>query len=179
MKNRHRTWTTLRSILLAVILIFFGRTLYEPVIIDGESMEPTIQDQERILVSKTIAWHGQVERGDVVIIATDDPTLNYVKRVVAKEGEVIEIKDDQLFINQQLVSEPYLHEYKVQAHSDNTSLTADFGPVTVPDNHYFVMGDNRSVSVDSRGKLGFIAENRIVAKGEFVFYPFENARFIH
>ncbi|MBO1005095.1 signal peptidase I [Pseudogracilibacillus auburnensis] len=169
----------LQSLLFASVILFFGRAyIVEPVVIDGISMEPTIHDRERMLVTKTVGWSGNVDRGDIVIITTDDPNLNYVKRIVGKPQDTIEVINDQLFINQELVKEPYLKENEVIAHNKQKKLMLDFGPITIPDNHYFVMGDNRSVSVDSRSDLGFIEKERIIGKGELIFYPFTNVRII-
>ncbi|RWR13661.1 signal peptidase I [Siminovitchia fortis] len=168
-------------ILLALGLVIVIRTfLFSPMIVDGASMEPTLHDHERIIVSKTISWTGDVNRGDIVIIKGDDRKTNYVKRAIGLPGDIIEMKDDQLFINEQLVKEPYLKENMKAAKEKGTNLTEDFGPITVPENSFFVMGDNRFNSIDSRSRLGFslgfIERDRIIGKSKFVLFPFKNIR---
>lgn len=128
-------------ILLALGLVIVIRTfLFSPMIVDGASMEPTLHDHERIIVSKTISWTGDVNRGDIVIIKGDDRKTNYVKRAIGLPGDIIEMKDDQLFINEQLVKEPYLKENMKAAKEKGTNLTEDFGPITVPENSFFCHG---------------------------------------
>lgn len=149
-------------------------------IVDGASMEPTLHDRERIIVSKTINWTGEVQRGEIVIIKDDQLNKNYVKRVIGLPEEVIEMKDDQLFINNERINEPYLQESKVRAHQQRMRLTEDFGPIKIPKDHYFVMGDNRLRSIDSRNSegfsLGFIKSDRIIGKSMLVFFPPKNTR---
>lgn len=177
LKNEYVSW--IKSIFIALGLALIIRTFFfSPVMVDGASMEPTLHDQEKMLVTKTIGWVGQVHRGDIVIIDTDDPKLSYVKRIIGLPGDLIEMRDDQLFINHEQVNEPYLKGNKNIAHLDGRQLTEDFGPIIVPDDHYFVMGDNRFRSRDSRNQLGFIEADRIIGKSKFVFFPFKNARVI-
>ena len=175
LKNEYVSW--IKSFVIALGIALIIRTFFfSPVMVDGASMEPTLHDQEKMLVSKTIVWVGEVHRGDIVIIETDDPKLSYVKRIVGLPRDVIEMRGDQLFINNEQVNEPYLEGNKNIAHLDGRQLTEDFGPITVPDDHYFVMGDNRFRSLDSRNQLGFIEADRIIGKSRIVFYPFKNAR---
>lgn len=169
------------SILLAVGLVVIIRTfLFTPMMVDGASMEPTLHDHERIFVSKTITWIGEVHRKEIVIIDGEDSETRYVKRVIGLPGDLIEMKDDELYINNKPVEEPYLEEYKKAAKENGVLLTEDFGPITVPKDHYFVMGDNRPDSIDSRERfgfsLGFIHKSQIIGKSKFVFYPFNNIR---
>ncbi|MBO1005096.1 signal peptidase I [Pseudogracilibacillus auburnensis] len=175
LKNEYVSW--IKSFIIALGLALIIRTFFfSPVMVDGASMEPTLHHQEKMLVTKTIGWVGEVHRGDIVIINTDDPKLSYVKRIVGLPRDVIEMRDDQLFINNVLVKEPYLECNKTIAHLDGRQLTEDFGPIMVPDDHYFVMGDNRFRSRDSRNELGFIEADRIIGKSKFVFFPLKNAR---
>ncbi|MBS4224307.1 signal peptidase I [Lederbergia citrea] len=167
----------LKPILLAFCLVFVVRTfVFTPVIVDGASMEPTLHDREKIIVSKTISWMGEVQRGDIVIIKDKDSKTNYVKRVIGLPGDILEMKDDELFINHELVMEPYLNANKKTAENKGGKLTEDFGPLTVPEKQYFVMGDNRLRSSDSRNQLGFIESERMIGKSKFVIFPMENVR---
>lgn len=166
-----------KSIVIALGIVFIVRTfLFSPVTVDGASMEPTLHDRERIIVSKAISWVGEPDRGDIVIFKGKDPKTNYVKRVIALPGDVIEMKNDELFINEELVKEPYLEENKKAAEKRASKLTEDFGPLIVPANQYFVMGDNRFRSNDSRSELGLIDADRMIGKSKFVIFPVQNVR---
>ncbi|CAM4077281.1 signal peptidase I [Lederbergia lenta] len=164
-----------KPIILAVAIVFIVRTfIFSPFIVDGASMEPTLHDRERIIVSKTSNWIGDINRGDIIIIkGTKD---NYVKRVIGLPGDVLEMKEDRLFINEKEVKEPYLKENQIVADKKGLLLTGDFGPLQIPEEHYFVMGDNRLDSGDSRNFLGYIDEKNIIGKSKFVFFPIKNMR---
>jgi signal peptidase I len=163
-----------KALLIAAGLVMVIRTfLFAPYIVEGASMEPTLHNQEKIIVNK-INFTNSFTRGDIVIIK--GPTENYVKRVIGTPGDKIEMRHDQLFINGKPCKEPYLAANLKAAREQGSLLTGDFGPIVVPANHYFVMGDNRLRSMDSRNGLGFIKQTAIVGKGEFVFYPFADIR---
>lgn len=174
-------WGWARSILFAIVVAFLIRAyILTPVLVEGASMEPTLHDHEKIIVSKTISWIGEIHRGDIVIIKDDEVKINYVKRVIGLPGETIKMKDDVLFVNGKEIREPYLDDYKKTANQLGSRLTGDFGPIEVPKDHYFVMGDNRPHSMDSRtdslDTLGFIETDRIIGKSKFVLFPFKNIR---
>ncbi|MBS4206541.1 signal peptidase I [Bacillus sp. FJAT-50079] len=165
----------LKPILLAVIIVIVVRTfLFSPYTVKGASMEPTLHDRERIVVSKTSNWIGDVKRSDIVIIKGSSD--NYVKRVIGLPGDTLEMRNDQLYVNNKQVQESYLHEYKLIANEKYMKLTEDFGPITVPKEHYFVMGDNRHRSMDSRNGLGYIEEKQIIGISKFVISPIKNMR---
>lgn len=163
-----------KSLVIAAGMAALIRTfLFSPYIVEGASMEPTLHNQEKIFVNK-VYYSSQFTRGDIVIIK--GPTENYVKRVIGKPGDKIEMKDDQLLINGEPYKEAYLSENRKEAKSIGSKLTGDFGPIVVPTDHYFVMGDNRLRSMDSRNGLGFIKQSEIIGKSEFVIYPFSDLR---
>lgn len=160
-----------KALLFAVGIAFVVRTFFfAPYIVEGASMEPTLHNQEKIFVKKT----DNFTRGDIVIIKGKDE--NYVKRVIGLPGDVILMKNDQLMINGVAYKEAYLSQNRKIAKKIGDQLTGDFGPITVPKNNYFVMGDNRLYSMDSRNGLGFIQKDRIVGQTEFVFFPFTHFR---
>lgn len=165
-KSKHKnTWVeSLKVILIAVLLAIFLKTfVFATSIVEGESMTPTLEDGERIVFNKLIYLIDDPSRGDVVIIQR--PLKNYVKRIVALPGETIEMKDYTLYINNEVHEQPFLTE-EARLHTGN------FGPIEVPQNNYFVMGDNRAISKDSRNGLGFIHYKDIIGRSEFVYYPF-------
>ncbi|MCP8616020.1 signal peptidase I [Salirhabdus salicampi] len=137
--------------------------LFATSVVEGASMYPTLENGERVIFNKAVYLVSEPDRGDIVIIQR--PTKNYVKRVIGLPNDTIEIRDHVLYINGEPDEQLYLGEEEIQA-------TADYGPVDVPPENYFVMGDNRSISKDSRNGLGFIEESEIIGRSEIVIYPF-------
>lgn len=162
-----------KSLIIAVGIAFVVRTfLFAPYIVEGSSMEPTLHNQDKVFVNKA----GDFSRGDIIIIK--GPEKNYVKRVIGFPGDRVEMKNDQLFINGEAVKESYLSENLKAAQQLGSKLTGDFDAITVPKGHYFVMGDNRLRSMDSRNGLGFIKEDTIVGTSEFIFFPLTEIRMV-
>jgi len=152
------------GVVIAVILNHF---VFATSAVEGDSMSPTIEHGERVVLNKVIYMFNQPERGEVIII--ERPHKNYIKRIVALPGDTIEVEDHTLYINEQAYNETYLTTESI----DNT---ADFGPVVIPDNNYFVMGDNRAISQDSRNGLGFIKKDDIIGRSEYIYYPLEDRK---
>lgn len=170
-------WRELRSLfrdiffagLVAILIVVF---VIQPVRVEGQSMMPRLRDQDRIFVNKFIyplrEWLGDdtpIRRGDIVVLLyPNDPSKSYIKRVVGLPGERIEILDGKLYVNDELVDEPYLDE-------EYLSRDSTPNPVDVNSHHYFVMGDNRNNSSDSRS-WGLVPEKYIYGKAIFRYYPF-------
>lgn len=162
-KNQWLEW--LKAILIAVILAFLLRSfVFATSIVEGESMEPTLEDGETIMFNKFVYLTGEPERGDIVII--DRPIKNYVKRVIALPGETIKVRNHDLYIDGEKYKQKFISK-------DARNHTGNFGPYKVPKNQYFVMGDNREISMDSRNGLGFIKEDTIIGKSEFIVFPID------
>ncbi|MBY0156528.1 MULTISPECIES: signal peptidase I [Cytobacillus] len=169
--NKHEIVSWLKSLLIAFGIAMVIRVfLFSPYYVEGASMDPTLHDEEKIFVNK----FEELDRGDIVIIKGEEK--NYVKRLIGFPGDELEMKDDHLYINGKQWDEDYLSENRKEAEGIVNKLTGDFGPLTVPEDHYFVMGDNRLVSLDSRNGLGYIEKERIIGVSEFVWYPFSNVR---
>ncbi|WP_343753693.1 signal peptidase I [Lentibacillus halophilus] len=161
-KNEWLEWG--KALLIAVILALFLRSfIFATSVVDGESMEPTLEDGETILFNKMTYLFDEPEREDIVIIKK--PLKNYVKRIIAMPGETITVKNGGLYIDGNLYDQAFLH-------SDQLTGTGRFGPIKIPENSYFVMGDNRMISKDSRNGLGLIQETEIIGKSEFIIFPF-------
>src|SRR5215471_8940126 len=123
----------------AFIIIF----LYQPVKVEGTSMMPSLEDQERIFVNKFVYALEPIERGDIVVFRYPrDPSKSYIKRVVGVEGDRVRIDDGQVYVNDKAIYEDYVPP----AYTD----TRSFREITVPPHQYFMLGDHRSMSDDSR-----------------------------
>lgn len=170
-------WSELRSLFrdilfAAVIAILIVVFVIQPVRVEGQSMMPKLQDQDRIFVNKFIyplrEWLGDkepIKRGDIVVLLfPNDPSKSYIKRVVGLPGELVEIQDGKLQINGRRIEEAYL-DPNFLSHDTTPS------PVKVIEHHYFVMGDNRANSSDSRS-WGLVPEKYIYGKAVFRYYPF-------
>ncbi|EMR07538.1 Signal peptidase IB [Bhargavaea cecembensis DSE10] len=178
-KNELWEWTKVLLIAfgLAAIIRYF---LFTPIVVDGESMMPTLEDGDKMIVNKIGYTIGEPERFDIVVFHAPEQK-DYIKRVIGLPGDHIEYRDDQLFINGEAYDEPYLDEYK-EAVTDGT-LTEDFTledkiqRETVPEGHVFVMGDNRRFSKDSR-HIGVIPFDEIIGSTSLIFWPMEDIGFV-
>ncbi|GBF11651.1 signal peptidase I [Tepidibacillus infernus] len=166
-----------KAIAIAIILAYLIRTfLFAPFIVDGTSMMPTLENGERLIVNELQYRFGQPKRGDIIVFRYSEEQ-DYIKRVIALPGEVVEVKNDQLYINGQKVEEPYLNEERKQLAVQGLTLTDDFGPVKVEEGHLFVMGDNRRNSKDSR-MIGTIKFDQVVGKAAFAFWPISEIKWL-
>jgi signal peptidase I len=154
----------LRDILLAIVIaIFIVIFVVQPVKVEGTSMQPRLVDQERIFVNRFIYRFTSVHRGDVVVFwYPKDRSKSFIKRILGVPGDEIEIRDGAVYVNGARVDEPYLKpEFR-----DYRS----FQKVVVPPGQYFVLGDHRNSSNDSRS-WGFVAQALIYGKAIFSYWP--------
>jgi len=153
----------LESVVIAIILALIIRAfLFQFFWIPSRSMEPTLLINDRIVVTRFSYWFHEPQRGDVVVFKYPLETKkDYVKRLIGLPGEKIQIKNSQLYINDMLIEEPYLPE---------GLKFADFGPVEVPEGEYFMLGDNRNNSSDSR-VWGFVKEDLLIGKAQVIYWP--------
>ncbi len=172
MKAKELVKTILYFVILAAILFGLRQFVFTPVVVKGDSMDPTLIDGERVIALKNT----DVQRFDIITFpAPDDPGKNYIKRVIGLPGDTVEYRDDQLYVNGDQVDEPYLDQYKDEL-TDGQPLTNDFsleslfGSEKVPEGELFVLGDNRRISKDSR-IIGMINESDVMADVKFVFWP--------
>jgi len=152
------------SVLIAIVVILF---LYQPVKVEGNSMEPGLEDQERIFINKFIYrfGFGSVDRGDLVVFwFAGDPTKSYIKRVIAVPGDTVEIREGMVVVNGQELEESYVPD----AFRDRRSRP----PLTLQQDQYYVLGDHRSSSNDSRA-WGPVERDMIYGKAVFVYWPIE------
>ncbi len=152
------------SVILAIFVILF---LYQPVKVEGTSMMPALVDQERIFINKFVYRFGlgNIERGDMVVFwFPGDPTKSYIKRVIGVPGDNVEVDDGTVLVNGQRLEESYVNE----EFRDRQSMSA----FKVQPEEFFVLGDHRSSSNDSRS-WGAVPRRYIYGKAVFVYWPVE------
>jgi signal peptidase I len=155
------------AVLLAVLLMVF---IVQPVKVEGSSMLPRLHDGERIFVNKLI-YYGvpKLERGDIVVFwYPNNPEDSYIKRVIGLPGETIEVRAGRIYINGAQLEEPYLDPQRNQRRDINLY------PTVIKPHYFFVMGDNRDRSSDSR-EWGVVPEKYIYGKALFRFMPLSEA----
>jgi len=179
-KQKSELFEWVKAIAFALVVTFVVKQfLFTPVLVKGASMMPTLEDQDRVIVNKIGPKFKSYDRFDIVVVEMNEET-NYIKRIIGLPGDKIEYKDDQLYINGEKYNEPYLDQYKNKL-KDTGTLTYDFtldqnlGETTVPEGHYFVLGDNRRISNDSRNpEVGFIPEEKIMGTTSIICWPMEH-----
>jgi len=137
--------------------------------VEQYSMEPTLLPHDRVLVNKFVYRFREPQRGDVIVLHYPrDPSRNYIKRIVALPGDRIEIRNGHLHINNTSVQELYV----------NGQPSGDYGPEAVPDGSYFVLGDNRNNSEDSRA-FGFLKRTQVVGRAVLIYWPPQRMKVLH
>jgi signal peptidase I len=150
------------SLAISAFIIIF---LYQPVKVEGTSMMPSLEDQERIFVNKFVYRLEPIGRGDIVVFRYPrDPSKSYIKRVIGMAGDRIRIDAGQVYVNGQALDEAYVPSEYTDARS--------YPEVTVPPNSYFVLGDHRSMSNDSRD-FGAVNQSFIYGKAVFGYWPMD------
>lgn len=157
-------------VVFAVVLYYIVTTyIFRVVVSNGESMYPTLQHKDVLIMSDLYYVFGEPEIGDIVVFPyKENEDDKYIKRVMAKGGDVIDIRDDEIYINDEKLEDDFSYEY-VYSHGN-----IDY-PFVVPEETYFVMGDNRNASKDSRyEEVGCVTEDDIMGKVFVRIYPFGN-----
>jgi signal peptidase I len=165
LRRELRSWTRDLAVALglALVIIIF---LYQPVKVEGTSMAPLLSDQERIFINKFVYRFEPIERGDVVVFWYPlDRSKSFIKRVVGLPDDMVEIREGQVYVNGRFLPEPYV-----------PPESADLGTLSatrIPKGEYFVMGDHRTSSNDSR-IFGPVPRNFIYGKAVFAYWPVEH-----
>lgn len=160
-------------ICLAVVTLLTS-FVFTPVQVEGDSMYPTLHDKSKGIVNIFLVKFGEVYRQDIVVVKYREENESWVKRVIGIPGDRISCKDDVVYVNGEPLDEPYLDTvYATQQRNRNGYFTTDFDEVVLGEDEYFLMGDNRVVSRDSR-MVGVFKREDIVGKDVYVFYPFEH-----
>jgi signal peptidase I len=162
LRREFRSWgrDLVIALSLAVVIIIF---FYQPVKVEGTSMTPLISDQERIFINKFVYRFEPIERGDVVVFWYPlDRSKSFIKRVVGLPGDTVAIREGHVYLNGKLLQEPYVPPASADV--------GDLSPMKIPNDDYFVMGDHRISSNDSR-IFGPVPRKYIYGKAVFAYWP--------
>ena len=165
-----RMWA--RDLFFAVLVTFFIILfVYQPVKVEGGSMEPGLEDQERIFINKLVYRFESIERGDIVVFRYPrDTHKSFIKRVIGLPGDRINISYGHVYVNGEFLPEPYVPPDYQDARSHPE--------IIVPPNAYFVLGDHRSMSNDSR-EFGPVMRGYIYGKAVLGYWPMEKLGLVH
>jgi len=162
----------LRDLLIsATVSVFIILFLYQPVRVEGTSMLPRLEDQDRLFINKFVYHLTAIGRGDVVVFRYPrNQQVSYIKRVVAVPGDRLRIDRGKVYVNDRLLEEPYVpEEYRD---------TRSYDPIVVPQGEYFVLGDHRSIAADSRD-FGPVKRDLIYGKATFIYWPTQDVGVVH
>lgn len=168
LKNECVEWA--KTITLALFMGLIITLFIVPTVVSGESMYPTLQSKDYLIINKVAYKKDEPIRGDIIVFNSELPKKdggkkNLVKRIIGLPGEHLVIKEGRVYINEKLIKEPYLDEVYTDGDID----------ILIPNGYYFTMGDNRDVSRDSRDKsVGVIKQDEIVGKVSLRLFPFED-----
>ena len=162
----------LRDVLISIaVSVFFIIFLYQPVKVEGTSMMPTLDDQERVFINKFVYRLESIHRGDVVVFRYPrDTSKSYIKRVIALPGDRVRIEDGLVYVNDRPIAEDYVP----RKYGDFRS----YAETVVPEHSYFVLGDHRNLSNDSRD-FGPVDETYIYGKAVFGYWPMAKLGTLH
>mgnify|MGYP001175589507 FL=1 len=155
------------SLVIALALVFVVFTfIAQPVKVPTGSMETTIMTDDLLIMEKLSKWWRDYQFGDILVFYHDPDNLGgelYLKRLIGLPGDTIEVRDGKLIRNSEVVEEPYLN---------GRTTSGEYGPVTVPEGHYFFMGDNRNLSHDSRRWVNpFVPIDQVKGRAFFRYFP--------
>jgi signal peptidase I len=164
--SRHKAHAWIGSLLIAGSAAVSLALIYQPLKIEGTSMTPLLSDHDAIVINRLVYHFEPVHRGDVVVFRYPlDATQSFIKRVVGLPGETVQIRQGLVYVDGNWVPEPYV----ASQYEDRS----DFGPIQVPSGSYFVLGDCRSSSNDSRF-FGTVAGRLIQGRAAFAYWPIDH-----
>jgi signal peptidase I, bacterial type len=155
-------------IIIIIVVVLIKAFIVTPVLVDGKSMHPKLHNNDLMLLNKTAYKFGTIKRFDIVVVEINNKKL--IKRVIGLPGETIEFKDNKLYINGEEIKQDFLEKDIV---TKDFNIEDIYGVKKIPDSKYFVMGDNRTDSLDSRSiVVGMIHKKQILGKSTFTLFPF-------
>lgn len=156
------------SVAASLFIIVF---VYQPVKVEGGSMEPGLEDQERIFINKLAYRLENIQRGDIVVFSyPHDTRKSFIKRVIGLPGDRVRVSDGKVYLNGRLIAEPYVPEEYLDSRS--------YPEIRVPADSYYVLGDHRSMSNDSR-EFGPVNRSYIYGKAVFGYWPMDKMGVLH
>lgn len=173
-----RLWLAVKYFLIALFLgVIIRGFLLIPIPVTGNSMNQTLKQGDMVVMEKFT----KVQRFDVIVFRKEDGTT-YIKRVIGLPGDAIRYEQDQLYVNEEEVPENFLmnnqdHDHETTPYTTNFNLRDLIGLDQLPQNEYFVLGDNRRISKDSRS-FGTVNSREIIGKARFVYYPITDMKII-
>ncbi|OXS55012.1 signal peptidase I [Cohnella sp. CIP 111063] len=174
-KNEAKEW--IKALLTAAIVLFLiQKFLFMPYAIEGPSMFPTFKTGERIVVNKLIFDLRSPKRGEIVVLRSPEGRT-LIKRIIGLPGDRIQLKNNLVYINGEVLVEPYLQSSLYDKAENGIKMNRDYSQYLVPDNKLFVLGDNRLHSQDSRA-LGAISLNEVIGRADLVIWPINQVRFV-
>lgn len=148
---------------ISILLVRYVASAYK---IEGNSMASVLKDQERVIISKIGVQNGNIKRFEIVVLRKpDEPDKSIIKRVIGLPGEIIEIRDGEVYIDSKKIVQPFLTEKR-----DTLFKSIHLSPLLIRNGHYFVIGDNRQVSIDSRS-FGEVPGKYIYGRAIFRYWP--------
>lgn len=171
---RNTVFEWVKIILTAIVIAIFITQFIRPTLVRGESMYPTLEENDYLIISKISYKIKDPENEDIIVFKTDllqeDGThKDLVKRVIATGGDHLVIKDSKVYVNDILLDEPYIHEQYTTGDID----------IIIPENKIFVMGDNREKSLDSRyEEVGLVDESDVMGKVTIRLYPLDRIEIV-
>lgn len=166
-------WDLLKIFIICFVVVYLlTNFVAKPIRVEGSSMYPTLKDGEIGITNVFAVKFGEVSRFDVVIIYNEERSEHWVKRVIGLPGDTIESKNDVLYINGEAVDQFFLDQSYIAEFQKDGLFTNDFGPVTLNNQEYWLMGDNRIRSEDSRIH-GPFSEEELVGKDALILFPFD------
>lgn len=162
MKEKFKT--LLPYIIIIVVVLFIKAFIVTPIKVNGESMYPTLEEGDIMILNKTAYYFNKPKRFDIVVV--DMPNEYLIKRVIGLPGEHIEYKNNTLYVDGKKIEENFKH-----GKTDDFNIK-ELGSDTVPSGYYLVLGDNRGNSLDSR-ELGFMKEEQLLGRTNLIILPFD------
>lgn len=178
----------IKSIVIAVVLVCIIRMfLFSPFIVDGDSMEPNFHTHERVIVNLLVYKISKPEYGDVVVFNVPEENRRFIKRIIGVPGDTVRVEGDQLYINDELITEPYLADAIAESMANGLTYNGigdsfsfpneRYQENVVPEGMFFVLGDNRGYSKDSRS-IGYVSEDEIIGRADVVMWPLDKIELV-
>src|SRR5699024_9426571 len=173
MDKEKQEW--LKSLRLVIIIVTVGivvRTLFfSPIIVDGPSMLPTLEDRDQMIINKFIYRFKEPERFDIVVFHASEEE-DFIKRVIGLPGEHVAVKDGSLYIDDEIIEEPYIKQNNTKEQSSFQLEKLRGSYKKIPEGYILVLGDNRNNSKDSRD-FGLVKIKDVVGKANFIYWPIQ------